>query len=380
MGFFEIFKKKKEVPEIERISLEDVDKKMKSLLLEFKKNEEIIKKDISEKMKIFSNELNEQIKILHQVGLEKRKEDIRLKERVLDSKNAYIEHCEKLNEEILNLEYNNPEEFFRDLNHILIKFEKNSHKSFEMATILIGEEIANIRGLVRNFFRSQERLYLENKEMFVKKNIATEILEKYVSLNNLKKLKTEASLELENLRNSLKDNFSLAKKQEQNILEFRKTKEFQNMLRYNEERKTLKYDLIKKAEVIRDKIGLKNLLGVYHKNEKLRELIRKYKSNFIEAMIEDKENNLSKIISRELNEEILRIKKDLNELDKKEDSETKKEEKDLEKQLTGINEEISGIEKQKKECENKLDKFKIKEFEKIKEIKKDLIKLGLEGY
>jgi len=380
MGLFEIFKKKKRVPEIERISLEEVNGRMNRFLLEFKENENKIKEDIFNKIKIFSCGLREQIKILYLTNLEQRKEDIRLKGRVLESKDTYVRYCEKLVGEIFNLEKDNLEDFFKKINHILFKFQKNSNKSFEIATILIGKELAETRKIITDFSREQEILYLKNKEIFVKKRIATKILEEKNSLNNLKVIENNINTEFENLKKSLKDNVSLTKNQEQKILEFKKTKEFQKWLAYNKEKKVLKFNLLKKVEILRDKIGLKSLLSIHHKNEKLRGLIKKYRNNFVESLIEDKENSLSQIISKELNEEIIRIKEKLNELNKEEYSEIKKEEKNLEEELNRINEEILRIKRQKEECEKKLGKFKIKENEKIEEIKKDLANLKLEIY
>jgi len=380
MGLFEIFKKKKRVPEIERISLEEVNGRMNRFLLEFKENENKIKEDIFNKIKIFSCGLREQIKILYLTNLEQRKEDIRLKGRVLESKDTYVRYCEKLVGEIFNLEKDNLEDFFKKINHILFKFQKNSNKSFEIATILIGKELAETRKIITDFSREQEILYLKNKEIFVKKRIATKILEEKNSLNNLKVIENNINTEFENLKKSLKDNVSLTKNQEQKILEFKKTKEFQKWLAYNKEKKVLKFNLLKKVEILRDKIGLKSLLSIHHKNEKLKGLIKKYRNNFVESLIEDKENSLSQIISKELNEEIIRIKEKLNELNKEEYSEIKKEEKNLEEELNRINEEILRIKRQKEECEKKLGKFKIKENEKIEEIKKDLANLKLEIY
>jgi len=380
MGLFEIFKKKKRVPEIERISLEEVNGRMNRFLLEFKENENKIKEDIFNKIKIFSCGLREQIKILYLTNLEQRKEDIRLKGRVLESKDTYVRYCEKLVGEIFNLEKDNLEDFFKKINHILFKFQKNSNKSFEIATILIGKELAETRKIITDFSREQEILYLKNKEIFVKKRIATKILEEKNSLNNLKVIENNINTEFENLKKSLKDNVSLTKNQEQKILEFKKTKEFQKWLAYNKEKKVLKFNLLKKVEILREKIGLKSLLSIHHKNEKLKGLIKKYRNNFVESLIEDKENSLSQIISKELNEEIIRIKEKLNELNKEEYSEIKKEEKNLEEELNRINEEILRIKRQKEECEKKLGKFKIKENEKIEEIKKDLANLKLEIY
>lgn len=377
MGFFDIFRKKKVSVEVKEISLERFSEEVGVLLRECDKTEEEILDLAFGQRKFFVDNLFvEKMGILRGANLEKRKEDLKLKKRVLDGKDSYIKFCENLTRRIIELKGESFEEYFRLLSRLIANFEKESAKSFSIANILIGEEIAEVRKVIRDFFKFNEEIFSDNKAVFSRKRYLKSLLEKYSSFRSSYNLREEMDGEVKVLDELIEEKRVSLNEAEKKLLDFRNSKRFKELLNEEKERKKERGELFNQMESLKGQIDFKNLLNIHHKNDRVKDLIRDYKDNFSAALIGDKQNDFLKIVGESLSEELAKVKRIFVNLDKEFLSDVKEEWSRLEGDVEKILSEISVLTTRKEESEKRAEKLKVKEDKKFDELKTSLADLN----
>lgn len=376
MGFFDIFRKKKVSAEIKEISLDDLEAEAKGFI---KRSEEIERELMNSAFRMrkdFNKDFVDKISTLRGLDLEKRKEDLRLKERVLEGKDSYVNHSERLVEKILELKGDSFEGYFKELDRLVSRFEKDSIKSYSVANILIGEELAEVRKTIRDFFKLNEKVFFDNKDVFSRRRSFEILLEKYNSFKDSIKLRKDMESELKSIDKEICGKRIILKNMEGEFSEFKRSERFKNLVEEEKKREKERRALFNQAEILKERIDFKELLGIHHKNEKMKTLLRDYKDNFVRALIEDSQKVFLDVFDKNLAKEMEEIKTALSNLDKEVFSEVIEEKNSFERNIEHILSEISSLEARKESSEKLLGKLRVREEDKLEELKVDLKKLG----
>jgi len=331
------------------------------------KNNEI-KKAVLEYLENLISELNEAYNNLKKFDLNKKKEHEKIKLVVEENLNFYLNNLERLIDDLKKIDNNLGVKFLitRIQNYVNL-FEKNSAKQYEKATILIGEDLAKIKLILKEFFKKVNEILIENKLNFEKEK-DIEIIEKNLkelegflgSLKTLKKNYENLELSYNELikeKETLEDNFKL----------FKDSSEFEN---YVKEREVLKHeinDFNREIMNLKDKVNLRFLIKYFHKDSKKSALLRDYHDNFIKALDEDENLNIVELVSEVL---YIDIREDVKKFVRwnREIKEKNREHK-VERKITLFEEGLRNIDIQldsnKKQIES--EKLKLEKFEKRKE-------------
>ncbi|MDP2947179.1 MAG: hypothetical protein Q8N88_03615 [Nanoarchaeota archaeon] len=374
--FFKIFRRKIEAPEKmeELISINEVENKINELISENRKQEILILEKAREKIILLKQELNLKIEILEQVNLKNRRETAFLKERVLNAKNDYINYCLKFLTDILNINEMG-DEFFNKVDIITSRFKKESFRIYETATILIGEEMCNTKESITKFYRNQNEIYNENKNIFLKKNLLSGIIEKYNILKEIEKNKLNIKAEIKNTENELDYKLVTLQNKKDKLSEFKETDEFKETLENKKLEEERKKKLIERVSMLKKELDFKNLMGIYHKNKKYMELINKYRDNFLDAIIEDNEMRVAEIIP-DKSDDFITIREELL-FENTKFSEIKQKEIELERDISDIKSEVFRLKEKVQETEKRFVKIEARQEEETEKLKKELVLAGI---
>jgi hypothetical protein len=376
MSFFDIFRKKEVPIEVKEISLGSFEEEVSGIIKGCEKIE-IGLMDLAFKIrKDFYDNLVEKINVLKNVDLEERKEDLRLKGRVLEGKESYVNHCDKLVERVLKLNEMTFESYFKEISALVSRFEKDSFKNYNIANVLIGKEIAEVRGAIKDFFKLNEKMFFDNKDVFSKKRFFGVILEKYASFKDSVNLRENMENGIKSLDKETEEKRITLKKTEKDFLDFKHSDRFKNFIEWGREREEERKALFNQAEILKEKIDFKGLLGVYHKNEKKKNLLRDYKDNFVRALVEDSQNSFLEVFEKDLARKMAEIKRSLINLDKEVFSEIVDEKNSFDRNIEQILRDISSLETKKGNSEKLLGKLKSREKDKLEELKEGLGKFN----
>lgn len=375
MGFLDLFRKKEKSVEVKSISLGGFEEEVNKFI---KEGEKIEKEVMNSALRIrndFYDGFVEKISVLKRVNLENRKEDLRLKNRVLEGKDSYVNYCEKLAEKIIKLEGSFFENYFRGIGGFISRFEKNSAKSYNVANILIGEEIAEVRKVIRDFFKLNEKLFFDNKNSFYKNKSFEVLLEKNSSFKNSVKLREGAEEELRVIDLEIKKKKNLLDKTKKGFLEFKQSEKYRELIEREKEREGERRFLLNQIELLGKQIDLKGLLGIHHKNDKNKNLLRNYRDNFVKTLVGDAQNDFLGIFDRDLTEKLMSLKKSLINLDKPIFPEIVEKKGSFEILIERVLDEISGLETKKENSNRLLERLKVREEEKLKDLRDNLREL-----
>ncbi len=380
MGFFNLFKKKKEeVLETEVISWEGFDEWLLKKNTEIGERERKIFLESKTRIQDFISELNEQIEVLRKTDLSDRKVEQRVKNIVKENLVNYIIHLKKLEEELEKI--SNGKNFIGKINSIFRSFEERSKINFAKASFLIREDTNNTKKILKKFLQDIEKIVKDNAEI-VHEKIISSIQEKNNEIKNIENGKFEIlkAIKEDDIKiNNLKENIKIKEK------EIEKIKDSPEFLE-NEKKKKSRLEKEKELglgiEILKEEIDFKTLAGFYHSFEKEMSLVKECRENFRQIFKRSRENNFvtlldgANLLNEKISEKIKKIdeiKKDIEEIEIKElglekikrnISEMQDEIKEVvseknskEKKLIQMDEELDSI---KKEIEEKLIKMDVK--------------------
>ena len=362
MGFFDFLRRKRleqEKPNLE-MSLGEIRAKVDE---EYKiLNDNSTK--LVERAKFLLNEIIPKLKsclvFLGLINLEKRREDERLKAIVKENIRIYIYHLERLIEDFEKL---NQTTDFNDhviqIERIFENFSKNSAKSHEKATILVGTEFEAIHREFKNFSREFNPL----KGEIMKNRERMEKLGKFAE--NFRKI-SDAEKAEEQIKNLIFELDAWRKQKEEEIQkkaeELKNFKESEGYKKDIEERGRIeeeRRELEKEIWMLQKKINLKELARIHHGNERKHKIIKHYTENFKKAMEGDEQMELAKILKEAGVSGIdLDGAKEKSERLESYVSPNETKIRKMEKEAEKIKDEINEIGENKRAEEDKLERFK----------------------
>ncbi|MFA6022760.1 MAG: hypothetical protein WC781_01590 [Candidatus Pacearchaeota archaeon] len=368
MGFFDYIKKinlfeRKETgagvesteEKSKELSLNEIREKLASKQRELsEKNEELNKKTkllVKDNISLLKSCLNS----LKAVNLDNRKEEEKLKEIVIENVNIYASYLEKF---IIDLEnFDNISQITR----LFDDFSKNSNKSYQKGTILVGKEFEEIRNVFKKFVLDFNLLIKENQENNHKINKFKEFNARFNEITKTLDVEKEIREDISKLK-EIKE-----KKEAEIIKNKNELHEIINSSHYNkdlEEKEKVKVEIKKLEDEIYEvliKINLKELAKIYHGNEKKNRIIQEYIRDYKKAIEEDKDRNFEKIVKEARGESINLVERynKINEL-KKQVFLNEIKRKQIEDLIENIEEQIKELSENINKEEKKISRFEDK--------------------
>jgi len=297
MGIFDIFKKKKiEEVKIQEFSFNEIVQKMDKELSKSEKEIDEIKNKMKSNLESFISELNSHVNILKSVNIDHRKEEERIKLIVKENLYFYTSYLEKLIIKLEKISFNlTTQEYLLEIQTIMNNFSKDSFKSFEKATILIGKEMGNVKHSISEFTGNFLGLIAENSSIFEKIRKINSFKSLQKELRDTKLIKSNIESSISSLEES-KKNLAISKEAAEKELEvFLKSPEYKKLDHERENIDSELRELNREISKIKDKINIKELLKHYHSDEKKSIFLKKYQENFITSLETDKEFHLAKL-------------------------------------------------------------------------------------
>ena len=373
MGFFEFFRKKKEVESriIRKVSIDEISNEIEELFKELENKLQIVGEEINKNLALVIDNLRAQTNVLKLINLEHRREDEKIKRIVSENLGFYISHLENLINEFEKTKNLEVKDCLSKIQLILEDFYKKSYKSYEKATILIGEEIGQVKEIIKNFNKEFVKTLQESDSVFIKIKFIEEVKELNNKIKNLGKIKEEIDKQIKSLK-ELREELEKQKSFfEEGYYKFKQSEEFKKILmleqRFNEELIDFNNEVLK----IKEKIDIKFLLKYYHNDPKHHRLLKSYRENFIETLENDEVSEIVKLVEKarniDIKKEILNLKEKNRNLKMRDNLPAKAKLKIFEDKIKNIDLEISDLEKRESAETRKFERFKNKETSLINE-------------
>ena len=387
-----IFSETEEVAPVKgNIKFSDIEEYLKKKTEENNQKEELAMSIINENIKKYITELKENIKIVNNVNIEAKEKNDKIKSAVYEGRKKYIEFLERFIENIE--EAKNAKEGKNDktplekttenINSAFLRFNENSGKSYERATILIGKEMGNIRDTLKRFSTELISLFKEDKDIISTSAKLSLIKLKMSEIKELDERLVKSYEEIEEFSKKISEKEKENNKVSKNIDSIKNSSEYIENI---EREKSLQ---IKEKEVeneiyeLRQFIDFKALSNFFHIFEDRMTIVKLYKDNFSGEFKEDKGNRLlnllneSKLNSERIYDKIKQIKDKEIEIENIRSLEKEDETKDLYTEIERIKEEIKNLTNEKEWAEKKKEKLETTKEENFNIIKRELESMNL---
>lgn len=389
MGIFDLFKKlfkEKKVEEIviEKLTFSDiggwVENKIKENELKEKETLVIIK----EKIRRFSGELREKIVGLESVDIEAKKEKDEIKEIVNSSRKDYIGVVENFLENLNNLEMNDFEEFTKKINKIFLDFNKSSYKNYERATILIGKEMANLKGSLKVFSKELIKTFDGSKGIVDSSKRISLVKSKLGMILSIDGTLGKISETIPSLNEKIKSKEEENKKFLEEVEEIKKSPDYLEHLRTQKKIEFLKEELKNDIFRLKQIIDFKALANFYHSFEREMNVIKEYREDFRQAFQKDSGKSIlslldeAKLNNETTSEKVSLIRTKLEKISTYEREIKKDETKDLHPKIKEVKLEIDGLKIERVKEEKRREKLKISREELVGSLKQELGKVNVE--
>lgn len=298
MSIFNFFKRKnkEEQKPTEKIKLDSINLFVNKEIKNIQDKSEIFKNELKDMTAQLSLKIKQKIPELKALNLDKRKEEQRLKNIVMDNLHEYISNLEKLAEDLEKTEPKEAEKYIKEIQFIFNRFSKSSRMIYERATILIGKQLAEVRSIIDNFAKEFNEKLLLNKENFEKINLIKTIQNNLEELEETKKIQKQIKDSINDFE--IKTNKTEQEKQqyEKNYEEYQKGDEHRKFIeeqeKINQENKAINEEVLK----LKQNINLKYLAKYFHEDQKKNKIIKNYSENFLNSLKEDNNFNLISLL------------------------------------------------------------------------------------
>lgn len=365
-----IFKEAEEKePEKIKVKLSEIHPILKENKEKIKEKENSIISIIKTNIDSFSKEIKEKVEIVEKVDIDSKEKNNKVKAIVYEGRKKYIEFIERLlNNLEEHKEIENFEELMEKINYSFSKFNENSMKSYERATVLIGKEMGNIKESLKKFSTETLEIYNENKKIISeKKNILlseSKLKENLEIQDKLNKIEEDS--------NELKDKISQKEKTlNEKLTKLKKIKDSEEYLKNIQLKEAIssKEEEIKnQISNLRQNIDFKSLSSFFHIFPEKMNYIKRYKDSFLLEFKEDKGKSLTNLLNEAgLNNN--KISEEIKDINNKEEA-LEKQKKEIKEDPTHvISSEIETLKENIKSWENEIDWIE-KKREKLKEDEK----------
>lgn len=366
-------KNKKEEKQIENISIEQLMQRLDEKRKDSLEKDNSLKKEIIAKIYQLEIDINKSMESLKKIDLDRRKEYGKIKLIVKENLSLYINYLLKLISDLKNINAKDTKQYIEIIFTILNYFDRSSHKPFEKATILIGEELQATKNLIKDFFIDVKKIVNDNNELFEK---IEKINDLTILINEIKQ--NNAYLKILDVQCD-KFNKELDKKIGEQYIYKDKIEEIKSSYKYKDDLQE-KEDYFKKLKIfeeeiqsVRKRIDLKLLAKHFHYDSKKNKIIQEYSTNFKYAFKNDKNLeilNMIKIAQNIEMNDLKEIQAKIISLNENIITDSEREISSIEDKIKSIESEISSIKSNIADEIKKKDKILLKKEKIILEIKK----------
>jgi len=234
----------------------------------------------------FYKDVEEAITNLDNVDLSKRKEQERIKIIVEENKLLYKKYLNNLVDN-LRKEKQDLKLYINGLYSAINDFVKTSKVSYEKATYLIGNELRDIKEIIRKLGEEIHELANVNKEVFIKEESIRKIKFHFEELEENDTLLGEVHKKLEGIMSEI-ENVKIQKKElNEKISNIKNSEDYEKDIKDKLLHHKRLEDLNSNIYKIKNKIDFKRLSKIFHYDSKKYALIQDYSSNFKRAIEND---------------------------------------------------------------------------------------------
>lgn len=356
--------------------------KKKSENLKTKENETISL--INGKIKSFTNELKEKIKIANNVNFESKEKNDRIKSAVYEGRKKYIEFLEKFIETLETSENAFLEKFMENINLAFTRFNESSAKSYERATILIGKEMGSIKEILKNLSNEILAIFNENKDVIsdYKKISLIELKTSEIKEINEKLLKIET--EITNLINKILEKEKETKEISDKINQIKNSPEYIENIEKEKSIQIQEKEVEKEIFNLKQAVDFKALSNFFHIFEDKMAIVKIHRDDFLSEFKKDGGIRLfnllneSKLNNENISYKLRQIQEKEQEIISKRNEIKKDETQSLASELDKANEELRDLTVEKRWAEKKKEKLKVNQSEILKIIKEELGFIGVD--
>ena len=389
MGIFDFFKKiitdkKAEEAEKEKIAFSGIADWIEKKRKEIENKEEEVFTFVKEIINIFTNEIKEKINILKNIDINSKREEDKIKSITEEGRKKYIEFVELFIKNLDNLQQDKLEKIIININKIFSDFNKNSHMSYERATILIGKEMGSIKDEIKVFSKNLIKVFDENKNIINSYKVVSLIKIKLKQLEETERDFNRVNETISTLTKKVTDKEEENKKILEEIEEIKKSPDYLEYLERLKKIKSIEEDLEKDFFSLRQLIDFKALGNFYHIFEKEIKIVNSYKDNFQTNFQKDNGAdilnllNQAKLNTQEISDKINQIRKKKEEIIKNETEIEKDKTQELYSKIARTITEADNLKNLKTKEGKRCEKLNSSKEDIIKNIKEDFEKIEVE--
>ena len=389
MGIFDFFKKifsESKKPELirEKTNFSNIEEIIKKKINETNEKEEKVISSIKEKIATFAKELKDKIKIVNEVDVEAKEKNDKIKSAVYEGRKKYVEFLERFIENIETLKETNLEEIMEDINLAFLRFNENSSKSYERATIRIGKEMGSIKETLKNLSSEIISIFSENKEIV---SISKKLSLIKLKLNEIKDTNEKIEKineEILGISNKIPEKEIEIKDILENISKIKASSDYLENLEKERLVQLEEKEVEKEIYSLKELIDFKALLNFFHIFEDKMTIVKLYKEDFQKELKNDKGSRLlkllneSKLNTEKIEDKINKIQNKIREIEIEKTDIRKDETQILALEIEKIREEIKNLANEKEWADKKNEKLKISKSENLKIIKDELNIMGVD--
>jgi len=335
---------------------------------------------IKHNVEIFVLDIREEIGRLKNIDLDKRKEEQRLKNIVVENFNLYLNHLEKFSDELDLLVGHNSEldEYFNKVKSIFFRFDSGSGMNFEKATVLYGQDLKNAKNKISVFLAELEKIKRENSLIFEKDFCLRNIKGHIIELKSVISLQLSSKKEIKKIDENIINFNEEVSNLNENCKAFKSNEEYKKEMWEKENIEGERNNLKKEIQELKQKIDFKSLTKKYHFDPKKHELVKNYSENFLESLKDDEHSIFFEIINEDygnLSSDFKELRKKIFELKIEKKFKIEEKIKEIIRELARVENQIADSEKEKDAENRKIERFELRKKEVVSKIMEKLDKL-----
>lgn len=295
MGFFDIFRRKKEeVKEKEKVVFGKLDSWVNAKEKKLDGENRVYLDLVGEKVEKLLSGLKGGIKGLDEINWDKIKAEERLKLIVKENLGNYVLHLGQLALDLEGLEKINR----KKLDSVFHAFDRRTAMNYQKSSILIGKELEAVRESVRIFFKDLGIVEKENKELIENLEVISVVKGKLIEYRDSKRLVDEINDLIKSYEGKIGELDKEIDGFKKEIEGVKKTDAYIEFVSKGEKLKENKVKLVKEINELRVLIDFKHLASMWHENKLEMGIVKEHRENFERAFRKDGGKGIMEIVGK----------------------------------------------------------------------------------
>jgi len=389
MGLFSFIKdilgekEEEQVVEPKNLGFSDVSGWLDEKEKDIKVSEEEVFDLIGEKIKDFVNEFDEKIGVVKNIDIEKKKAEDRLKSMAMEGRSKYIECADILMKKLYKLDKVSLEKFGADVDKVFSDFNKSSNMSYERATILIGNEMGDVKDSVGGFSKDVVKILEENKTLVNSCNNVSAVRSKLSEINKIEKGFVKIKKELNEFDNKISKHQNQHSRVLDEIDNIKKGDDFVENLKRQEKIKLYGNELDDNIIGLRNVIDFKALGNFFHIFEDQMAVVQAHKNDFRDMFEKDNGAKIIELLNKaglnkmDISDKVEKIISDKEKIINEKKEVKSDETLGLQIESKNIMQRIESLKDEKNKVGKRREKLEVGKEDLIKNVKEGMEGLGV---